>query len=469
MQVDVRRLQMLAEFRGALERIQEAGGEAYLVGGAVRDLLLGVPVHDLDFEVYSLDVRALERALDPEGEVCTVGRAFGVTKLRVPSGAVADFAIPRREVPVGRGHRDLAVSVDPDLGKMAACARRDFTWNAMLLDPKTGEVIDFFGGVRDLTSRVIRQVSDHFVEDPLRPLRAVQFAARFRMQVAPETAALCRGMVAGAGALSADRMWGEWRKWAEAPYPDEGLRVLREIGWSAVYPALDRLWDTPQDRRFHPEGDVGEHTVRAVAAAARIAVAEGVTGVDRHELLLAALLHDVGKVSTTVVQPDGSVTAQDHAEVGAASAQTFMEEIGVPGEMVPRVVALVREHMAHMGCSVPSKRVVRRLAQRLHPASILQLDRVARADQAARGAGGSPFGMHLLMAEELAVQGQAPAPLLQGRDLLALGMQPGPAMGRLLAEAHEAFLDGQFEDVVGARAWVSERMQESVDKHKPVR
>ncbi len=213
----------------ALRRV----GRPRLVGGGVRDWLLGLAPKDLDVEVAGVDFETLQRALAPFGATDVVGRSFGVVKVRVAAtGAEYDFSLPRRESKIGAGHRGFAVAPDPDLDDAAAAARRDFTLNAIAYDPLDGAIIDPHGGQADLAARRLRHTSAAFGEDPLRVLRAFQLAARFDLTLAPETAALCRTISGAYAELPVERVWGEWDKWAtKAVAPSRGLAVLEETGW----------------------------------------------------------------------------------------------------------------------------------------------------------------------------------------------------------------------------------------------
>src|SRR5829696_4439497 len=171
--------------------IHEAGGRALLVGGCVRDQLMGAQPKDWDLEVYQLDPARLREILDQFGPVNVVGEAFTVYKL----GKYLDVSIPRRERKSGRGHKAFVIEGDPSMSLVEATRRRDFTINAILQDPLTGELIDPFNGRRDIEQRVLRAVSNEtFAEDSLRVLRAAQFAARFNFAIEPETVELCRNI-----------------------------------------------------------------------------------------------------------------------------------------------------------------------------------------------------------------------------------------------------------------------------------
>jgi tRNA nucleotidyltransferase (CCA-adding enzyme) len=236
--------------------LRAAGGRPLLVGGCVRDALLGLPVGEIDIEVYGLGSRQVEAALRRRFGIVTVGAAFGVTKVK---DHPIDVSVPRRENRTGAGHRDFEVLADPTMTPKDAAERRDFTVNAILWDPATGELIDPWGGLADLQRKVFRHVSAKFSEDPLRVLRAMQFVARFGFAVAPETVELCRGLTQEG--LPPERLMEEWKKLLlRGRQPSLGLQFLQDCGWIRFYPGLQAIVDVPQDPVWHPEGCVWTHT-----------------------------------------------------------------------------------------------------------------------------------------------------------------------------------------------------------------
>ena len=219
----------LAELLAAL---QKAGGRPYLVGGAIRDALLGLPLEDWDVEVFGLPAERLEGVLASAGRVDAVGQSFRVYKLSGVEGVAGalDVSLPRRDSKVGPGHRGIGVTGDPSLPVAEAARRRDFTINAMLLDPATGELVDPWGGRADLEARRLRAVdASTFGDDPLRALRALQLAARFELQVDEATARLCASMPLGE--LPADRVFGEIEKLLlKARRPSLRARARARVG-----------------------------------------------------------------------------------------------------------------------------------------------------------------------------------------------------------------------------------------------
>lgn len=453
--------------RQAVGAIAELGGRVLLVGGSVRDLVLGVKPKDLDWEVHGVALERLALLLQGLGEVHEVGVSFGVLKVRL-DGTEVDVALPRRESKSGRGHRGFSVEVDPDMAPREAAARRDFTWNAMAIDLNTGQFLDYFGGIEDLHRGILRHVGPAFAEDPLRVLRAMQFAARFGLDVHPRTARLCSELFDEYQHLAIERVWMEWAKWAEkGNVPSRGLVALQDTGWLAHYPELLAMVGCRQDPRYHPEGDVWIHTQLVCDAAARIAVRESIVGEDRLVLMFGALCHDLGKPATTVVHSDGGITSAGHAEVGGLLTTKFLEGIGFPVRLVPRVVSMVKEHMTHISIEAGGfgRNGIRRLARRLDAAgnTMSLLGAVVEADYSGRPPlpGGHPVAMTRCLEEaaEMDILGRAPVPILLGRHLLELGLPAGPPIGRVLRAAMEAQLDGDFADLDRALLWAREYLR----------
>jgi len=452
----------------AVLRAVRSAGRPRLVGGCVRDWLLGLEPKDFDVEVAGVDYETLARLLRPFGEADLVGRSFGVIKLRLGGGEY-DFSLPRRESKTGAGHRGFAVAPDPTLSDAEAAARRDFTINAIAYDPLGGTVIDPHGGQADLRARVLRHTGPAFAEDPLRVLRAMQLAARFNLTLASETAALCRGMVDSYRELPVERIWGEWEKWAvKATVPARGLVVLEETGWLVHFPEVAALAGVPQEPEWHPEGDVLAHTRHCLDALAGLAEWRGSGAERRRQLMFAVLAHDFGKPATTVqAERRGTVRwlSPGHEEAGGPPTEAFLRRIGAPLELVDWVRPLVLHHLAHHhGQPEFTDSAVRRLARKLAPATIDDLCTVMWADHLGRPPLVSPetearISALRSRAQELAVRAAAPRPLLLGRHLVELGLPPGPGYKAVLAAGAEAQLDGAFMDEAGARTWLREYLR----------
>lgn len=447
------------ELAHALDRIcrklKAAGGRVLAVGGAVRDALLGRPAHDLDLEVYGLAPERLRALLAEDFELDLVGQSFGVLKIRrLP----IDVAIPRRESKRGLGHKGFEIHSDPSLSEAEAATRRDFTINAIAWDPVSGEVLDPAGGARDLAAGVLRHVSEKFSEDPLRVLRGVQLAARFELAVAPETVALCRTIEPEG--LAQERVFEEWRKLVvQGRRPSLGLDFLRASGWVRHSPELAALIDCPQDPEWHPEGDVWTHTLHVMDA-----FADERLGDEREDLVVgfACLCHDFGKPATTEIE-GGRVRSPGHEAEGEAPTRAFLARLTREEGLADAVVPLVREHLKPIQLyrERAGAAAVRRLARRV--GRIDRLVRVARADHRGRPPrpfDGFPAGDWLLArAERLAVAAAAPRPIVMGRHLIELGLEPGPHFAPLLEACFEAQLDGRFADLEHGLAYAREMIQ----------
>ena len=454
------KLELPAGLRRVLDAVTGAGGRPYIVGGAVRDALLGLPVKDWDVEVFGLAADRLKETLASAGDVNAAGEAFTVYKVGGLEGVDGpiDVSIPRRDSKAGPGHRGIAVAGDPALSIEEATRRRDFTINALLLDPLTGRIEDPHGGRDDLAARRLRAVDPRtFGEDPLRALRAVQLAARFELTVDPDTARLCAAMPLDE--LPPERIFGEIEKLLlKALRPSIGLRLMREWGMlKTVAPELLPLPDTPQEPEWHPEGDVWTHTLLAMDEAA-----QQIADLDRPRALavmLGTLCHDLGKPATTSFE-DGRIRSKGHEEGGLDPTRTLLDRWNVHTllgyDLRGQVLALVGNHLKPYQLYKDREQVtdgaIRRLSAKCEP---VLLHRVSRADCLGRSPGRfstEPMDWFLRRAQELDVARRPPDPILKGRDLLDLGMSPGPEVGRVLKAVYERQLDGAVTNLDEARA-----------------
>ena len=439
-----------------------AGGRALLVGGCVRDLLMGQEPKDWDVEVYGIDPNKLRALLDQIGPVNVVGEAFTVYKL----GPDLDVSLPRRERKSGRGHRAFVIEGDPSMTIEDAARRRDFTINAIMEDPLTGEIVDPFHGREDIESGILRAVSlDTFAEDSLRVLRAAQFAARFEFRVHPDTVELSRSI--DLSDLPAERIWGEMEKLLlRARRPSIGLGWLHALkAIDQLFPELRMLIDVPQDPEWHPEGDVFVHT-RLVTDRARELI-DDLPYAKQVTVMLAAVAHDFGKPATTEFI-EGRLRSRGHEEAGIEPATSFLDCLNVHTldgyDVRGQVIALVRDHLKPGEFFKKREEVgdgaFRRLARKVE---LDLLYRVAKADSLGRNADWVPrekwFGSEaqewfIQRARELQVEQQPPAPILLGRHLLELGLEPGPRIGEITKAIYEMQLDGKVCSLADAKTLV---------------
>lgn len=459
---------MIDQIPSKLRRILRETPElarAYLVGGCVRDLKLGVGCTDFDIEVYDITPETLVSALARWGRTDAVGKSFGVVKLST-DGHVFDFSLPRRDSKSGPGHRGFEITFDPSLDPREAASRRDFTINAMMFDPHRGELLDFFGCESDLRNHVLRHTSAAFSEDPLRVLRGMQFAGRLDLTAAPKTLEVCRQIASTHSELAIERVREEWIKWAtKSVRPSAGLRFLRDSGWLVHYPEIAALVGVPQDPEWHPEGDVWTHTLACLDALVELPAWVESDPYRRLFLTFAVLAHDFGKPTCThEAEREGRrrIVSPGHEPAGGPLAASFLERLAMPESYGAPVVPLVINHLVHL--NAPTPRGVRRLAQRLIPATIDDLIVVITADAFGRPPRPRevPSGVTALRkaAEQLHLERAAPKPILLGRHLAASGLTPGPSFKRLLDAAFEAQLDGDFHDLDGALRWLRSRPEE---------
>lgn len=432
-------------------RVREHGGRALIVGGWVRDRLLapesGDAAKDIDIEVFGLPADQLKTLLETFGRVDTVGESFTVYKI-----AGIDVALPRRESKTGHGHKGFTVVGDPSLPLEEAARRRDFTINAISFDPLTDEYLDPFGGRADLDARRLRVVdAATFGDDSLRVLRALQFAARFELDVDEDTKAICRGIPLDD--LPPERVWGEIEKLLlAARRPSIGFALALELGViDALFPELKALVGCEQEPEWHPEGDVWVHTLQVVDRAR-----ERIDDLDRPQALavmLGALCHDLGKPATTALI-DGRIRSPFHEEMGVAPATALLDRLNVhsfDGYDVRREVnGIVANHLKpgafHKVANV-SDGAFRRLALKV---DLELLARVAKADCLGRVPGAfdcTAMDWFLERARALGVEHGAPKPFVLGRHVLAHGVQPGPHVGALLKQIYEMQLDGRITNL----------------------
>ena len=422
-------------------RVAAAGGRAMYVGGMVRDQLMGVECKDIDIEVYGLAPRALKDVLSTLGRVTEMGASFGVYGLQ---HSRIDIAMPRRERCVGIRHTDFEVSVDPDMSFADASMRRDLTVNAMMRDVLTGELVDLWGGRRDLEARVIRHVSDiTFPEDALRVFRAAQFAARFEGTVAPEAMALCRRM--DVYEISHERVFDELKKaLLKAERPSVFFRVLREMDHlKEFFPEIEACAGVPQNPVYHPEGDVFEHTMLVLdcAAALRDQAKQPLA------FMLAALLHDLGKAAATQVQPDGKITAYGHERAGLELCERQLRRLTNQAKLIEYVRNMTLLHMRpNVLAQAKSRKKKTRL---LFDQSACPEDLILLSKADASGKRDKPYDAanEAFLRERLDDYYRTmQRPMVTGRDLIDAGLKPEPRFSEWLKRARTLHFSGIERD-----------------------
>ncbi|MGQ0541032.1 MAG: CCA tRNA nucleotidyltransferase [Blastocatellia bacterium] len=450
------------------------GGRAMLVGGCVRDELMGVEPKDWDIEVYGVEAGRLKQILLEFAEALSadkdvrvpgsvplkvVGEAFAVYKL----GDDLDVSIPRRERKTGHGHKGFVVAGDPAMSFEEACSRRDFTVNAILKDPLTGEIVDPFNGREDIEKKILRHVSDEtFAEDSLRVVRAAQCAARFEFDIAPETVEL--GKSIDVTDIPKERIWGEIEKlFLKAQKPSIGLKWLYDLGVvDQIFPELKALVGVRQEPEWHPEGDVDVHTLMVADEARKLI--DDLPYERQVAVMLGAVCHDFGKPPTTVFA-DGRWRSHSHDEAGVEPTVSFLDRLGIftlnGFDVRDQIVQLVRYHLKpgeyYKAKSPVGDGAFRRLARKVEPDLLY---RVSKADSLGRNPDWLPkekwFGSEaqewfIEKVRELQIEKKAPDPILMGRHLIEIGLTPGREFKRILDAVYERQLDGEFDDLESAK------------------
>jgi len=437
------------------ETVRVSGGRAMLVGGCVRDELMGIEPKDWDVEVYGIEPTKLKEILFSFGDVNIVGEAFNVYKV----GNDLDVSIPRRERKVSRGHKGFIVAGDPDMSFEEAAKRRDFTINAILKDVLTGEIIDPYDGRADIERKLLRMVSSEtFGEDSLRVLRAAQFAARFEFGIDAETVAICKTI--DVTDLPKERVGGEFEKLLlKANNPSIGLRWLYDLGVvDQIFPEMKALVGVRQEPEWHPEGDVDVHTLMVADEARKLI--DDLPYEKKISVMLGALAHDFGKPPTTQYF-DGRWRSHSHDEAGIEPTLTFLDTLGIYTlngyDVRNQIVQLVRYHLKpgeyYKSKSPVGDGAFRRLARKVEPDLLY---RVAKADSLGRNPDWLPpekrFGSEaqewfIEKVRKLQIETEAPQPILMGRHLIELGLQPSPQFKRIIESVYGLQLDGKINSV----------------------
>ena len=428
--------------------VHQAGGRTYYVGGCVRDQLLGRENKDIDIEVHGISVRKLEEILDSLGERLTVGKSFGIMGLRHYE---LDIAMPRSETATGHGHRDFEVFVNPYLGEEKAACRRDFTMNALMQDVLSGEILDFFGGKKDMAQKRIRHVNDHsYTEDPLRVFRAAQFSARFGFSVAEETTALSAAM--DVDALPGERVLGELEKaLMKAERPSVFFEELRKMDQLAVwFPETEALIGVPQNAAYHPEGDVWAHTMQVLDEAAQFRD----EATEPLWFMMAALCHDFGKAVATE-ERNGVLHAYAHETRGLPPVRTFLERLTREGKLIRYVLNMTELHMEPNEKALHSTRIkpfMKMFDRSVCPEDLLLLGKADHMGRRGEGMERETFSADYRETESqlrgmLAVYHERMSrPCVMGKDLIDAGLEPGPLFGEALSYAHKLRLAGASKE-----------------------
>ena len=421
--------------------VRQKGGTAYLVGGCVRDRVMGRAQKDIDIEIHGIPQEVFFDILSSFGKPLTYGSSFGIITL---PGLDADFALPRREkANENGGHRGFDIEIDPFIGPEAAARRRDFTVNALMEDILSGDILDFFGGLDDIKNGILRHVDDvSFPEDPLRVYRAAQFASRFCFSVHTSTIDICRTI--DTSSLSPERVEAELMKaLLEGERPSLFFLVLDEMDQlDTWFPEIGMLRGIPQDPVFHPEGDVFVHTMQVLDRAAGYRDKTQ----DPYAFMLLALTHDMGKITATETV-NGRIHAYGHEVQGTELINSLLSRIVsrnsvrhyvrnmVPLHMKPNVAAFNR---------VSLKSTNHMFDDAQDPEGLIYM---SMSDKPVMS-GDKPFSGDSDFLFERLVQYREimERPYVTGKDLIDSGLEPADDFSDILSFSHKLRLAGIEKD-----------------------
>ena len=300
----------------------------YLVGGAVRDMVLGKTPHDSDYVVFG----ATPEIMETQG-FNRVGKDFPVF---LHPQTQDEYALARKEVKTGDKHTDFTFVFGPDITPAEDMQRRDFTCNALMYDEKNDKIIDLVGGIDDIKNRIIRHINtEHFIEDPLRVLRMCRFAAKLDFEIAPETMKLAKNMTKTGmlSHLTAERVWKEIETALNTEHFDKFIRAMRECGaLKVILPEVDKLWDMPERTDYHPEGNSGEHTMLVLKQGYNLSP----------KIKFALLLHDIGKIDTPA---DILPRHIGHDKAGLPRIEAICSRLKVPNKYRNFALLVAENHM----------------------------------------------------------------------------------------------------------------------------
>lgn len=433
--------------------VNKAGGSAYYVGGYVRDDILGIPNKDIDIEIHNIELNVLENILKQFGNIekRTVGNNFGIYNINRFN---LDISLPRKETAIGKGHKDFDIIVDPYLSLKESAKRRDFTINALMKNILTGEIIDYYGGLDDLKKGIIRHIDDNtFAEDPLRVLRACQFAARFDFDIAPETIELCKNM--DISTLPKERVAGELTKaLIKGNKPSIFFNSLYEIKQTEWFKEIFDLKDVKQDTVYHPEGDVYEHTMSVIDEASTL-FPTGIDNPDRYlPFMLSALCHDFGKLNTTKINNKGRICAINHEKTGIPLANDFLDRIYNNKGFTRYVDNMIEFHMKAHSCfnnkaKIKSTNLL--FDKLLYPTDFIHLAYADSIGHNIQKLDNKQFNMFLgkamrenefLINRYFNYKDRKSQPHITANNLIELGLKPSPLYKEILDKAWNLHLKG---------------------------
>jgi tRNA nucleotidyltransferase (CCA-adding enzyme) len=420
------KLEITKQCKTVIQKLRDEKYFSLIVGGKVRDTILGIESKDVDIEVYGITYDDLVEFLSAFGKVNLVGKAFGVIKIKLDDGEDYDFSIPRRDskvennVTAGRG---IVAEFDINITPEEAASRR----------------------IQDIADNILRATSEQFSEDPLRALRGFQFVSRFGFNTDDYTIEVCKTLKGKK--LVIERECEEWMKFfTKCKYPGKALQYLIDTEWIERYPEINDVINIPQDLEWHPEGSVGIHMQYCLDAAAKICARENIEGDNKAIIMAGTLGHDLGKVDTTRAEiRDGKerITSKGHDTSSLGLTFFFLKRIGIKNKIIEKSIVLARYHMEHLTYNKNSKKSnARQLAEKVYPATIEDLLWVIEADHSGRPPlqGGLPekaYNIKKDAIEEGVYEGKAGS-YISGDEIVEIfHAQQGKLIGDVLKEVRK--------------------------------
>lgn len=472
------------ELQNLILSLHKIGATPLIVGGAVRDWVLGLEPKDFDVEVFSIDQEKLEQTLASHGKIDLVGKSFGVYKLAIGK-LVYDISLPRKDSKVveSQGHKSIRAESNPHLTPLEASLRRDFTINSLFYDPIKESLMDPHGGIEDIKRRLLRHTSQAFSEDPLRSLRAVQFSARFGFSIDPSTARLCQELheKGELNSLSQERIREELNKFLiKGKHHIQAIEVLRQTRWLEQFPELEKLDSVDQDPQWHPEGNVLKHTFHALEALQNIDKYKALDDNEKLIYCLGVLCHDLGKPSTTYKEYREElgrevITSPNHPRKGLKPTEQLLQRFGYGNAIIRRAKLLTLYHMDHLW--VNDAKAVKLLAAKLSPfnphsespkieETIAGLSIVIEADHGGRPPLEKGLPQKMVKILEIArKEGCLTQPVkthLRGQDLIKLGLPESKILGSILKTTYKKQISGENLDKETLIKWVSKNFRRLV-------
>lgn len=418
-----------------VKTLHDHGHEAYFAGGAVRDLILGRKVADIDVAT-SAPPEEIERFFP---KTIPLGKEFGVVVV-VQDSRQYEVTTFRKESGYLNGRHPAEVHFTDARQDVQ---RRDFTVNALFLDPWTEEIIDYVGGREDLKRKLVRTVGPpgpRFEEDRLRVLRAIRFACQLGFRIEPETYQQVQNYAQKLTQVSSERIRDELLRILTGADPARGLRLLFDSKiLGSILPEVVAMQGVPQPPQFHPEGDVFEHTCLMFQFSERLS----------HTLALAVLLHDVGKPPTFTVQE--RIRFDGHAELGARMAQEICRRLRLSNEQIEEIVDLVKNHLRFIHVRQMRESTLKRFLRKENFGKHLELHRL---DCLASHGDLSSYHFCQEKLEKFTQEAMRPEPLINGHDLIDLGLKPGPIFSEILGAVEDLQLEGKLSSKEEALEWV---------------